>query len=82
MDFMSGLSKTAKGYDIIWVVIDRLTKPAHFLPINKKYLFDKLVSLYIKEIIQYHKVSVSIISNRDLRFTFKFRGSLQKSLGT
>ena len=51
MDFVTGLPKTVKGYDGIWVIVDRLTKSAHFLPINKKYSLDKLVNLYIKEII-------------------------------
>ena len=82
MDFVTGLPKTVKGYDGIWVIVDRLTKSAHFLPINKKYSLDKLASLYIKEIIRYHGVPVSIISDRDPRFTSKFWGSLQKSLGT
>ena len=82
MDFVTGLPKTVKGYDEIWVIVDRLTKSAHFLPINKKYSLDKLASLYIKEIIRYHGVPVSIISDRDPRFTSKFRESLQKSLGT
>ena len=82
MDFVTGLPKTVKGYDEIWVIVDRLTKSAHFLPINKKYSLDKLASLYIKKIIRYHGVPVSIISDRDPRFTSKFWGSLQKSLGT
>ncbi|CAL9074467.1 unnamed protein product, partial [Musa textilis] len=74
MDFVIGLPKTAKGYDGIWVVVDRLTKSAHFLPVNKKYSLDKLACLYIKEIIRYHGVPVSIISDRDSRFTSKFWG--------
>ena len=82
MDFVTGLPKTVKGYDGIWVIVDRLTKSAHFLPINKKYSLDKLASLYIKKIIRYYGVPVSIISDRDPRFTSKFWGSLQKSLGT
>lgn len=51
MDFVTGLSKIAKGYDEFWVVVDRLTKSAYFLVVNKKYSLDKRASLYIKEII-------------------------------
>lgn len=71
------LPKYAKGYDKIYVVVDRLIKFAHFLHVNKKYSLDKLTILYIKEIIRYNRVLVSIFSNRDPRFSSKFWRNLQ-----
>ena len=76
MDIVIGLSKTTEGYDEIWVIVDMLTKSAHFLPINKKYSLDKLASLYIKKIIRYHGELISIIFNGDPRFISMFWGSL------
>ena len=66
----------------MWVIVDRLTKSAHFLPIQTTITLDKLASLYVKEIIRLHGVPVSIVSNRDNRFTSKFWRSLQNALGT
>ena len=54
MDFMTGLPRTTRGYDAIWVIIDRLTKSAHFLPIKKTYSTDRLARLYINQIICLH----------------------------
>ena len=68
--------------DSIWVMVDRLTKSAHFLPVRTDYLLDKLAELYIKEIVRLHGILVSIISDRDLRFTSRFWGKLQEALGT
>ena len=62
--------------------MDRLTKSAHFLPINIRFSLEKLAHLYIKEIIKLHGVPSSIISDRDPRFTSRFWDNLQKSLGT
>jgi len=64
------------------VIVDRLTKTAHFLPINMKYKLEKIAELYTKEVVRLHGISTSIISDRDPRFTSKFWESLQKSLGT
>ena len=72
MDFVSGLPRTQKGYDAIWVIVDRLTKIAHFLPINMKYPLKKLAKLYLDEIVRLHGVPVSIVSDRDLRFVSQF----------
>ena len=66
----------------MWVIVDRLTKSAHFLPIQTTITLDKLASLYVKEIIRLHGVPISIVSNRDNRFTSKFWRSLQNALGT
>ncbi|GJV74071.1 putative reverse transcriptase domain-containing protein [Tanacetum coccineum] len=82
MDFITKIPRTPSGYDSIWVIVDRLTKSARFIPMNEKYKMEKLTGLYLKEIICRHGVPVSIISDRDPRFTSRFWRSLQKSLGT
>ncbi|GJW41708.1 putative reverse transcriptase domain-containing protein [Tanacetum coccineum] len=80
--FVSGLPRTPCGYDTIWVIVDRLTKSAHFLPMKKMDSMEKLTRLYLKEIVCRHGVPVSIISDRDSHFTSNFWRSLQKALGT
>nr|GEU83243.1 retrotransposon protein, putative, Ty3-gypsy subclass [Tanacetum cinerariifolium] len=65
MDFVSGLPRTQSGYDSIWVIVDCLTKSAHFLPMKKMDSIEKLAQLYLKEIVCRHGVPVSIISDRD-----------------
>nr|GEV26915.1 reverse transcriptase domain-containing protein [Tanacetum cinerariifolium] len=82
MDFMSGLPRTPSGYDTIWVIVDRLTKSAHFLPMKKMDSMEKLTRLYLKEIVCRHGVPVSIISDQDSHFTSRFWRSLQEELGT
>ncbi|GJX91695.1 putative reverse transcriptase domain-containing protein [Tanacetum coccineum] len=82
MDFITKLPRTPSGYDSIWLIVDRLTKSTHFIPINEKYKMEKLTRLYLKEIVCRHGVPVSIISDRDPRFESRFWRSLQKSLGT
>nr|GEU79550.1 putative reverse transcriptase domain-containing protein [Tanacetum cinerariifolium] len=82
MDFVSGLLRTPSGYDSIWVIIDRLTKSAHFLLMKKTNSIEKLAQQYLKEIVCRHKVHVSIISDKDSLFTSRFRKTLQKALGT
>ncbi|GJW49126.1 putative reverse transcriptase domain-containing protein [Tanacetum coccineum] len=72
----------AVGYDAIWVIVDRLTKSAHFLPIREDYKTEKLARIYINEIVTKHGVPVSIISDRDGRFASHFWQVLQKALGT
>nr|GEU78870.1 retrotransposon protein, putative, Ty3-gypsy subclass [Tanacetum cinerariifolium] len=72
MDFVSGLPRTASGHDTIWVIIDRQTKSAHFLPMKKTDSMEKLTRLYLKEIVCMHGVPVSIISDRDSHFTSRF----------
>ncbi|GKE84475.1 putative reverse transcriptase domain-containing protein [Tanacetum coccineum] len=71
MDFVTKLSKTTSGYDTIWVIVDRLTKSTHFLPMRETDPMEKLMKLYMKEVITRHGVPVSIISDRDGRFTIK-----------
>ena len=82
MDFMVGLPLTGRKHGSIWVMVDRLTKLAHFLPVRSDYSLDKLAEPYIKEIVQLHEIPVSIISDRDSRFTSRFWGKLQEALGT
>ncbi|GKC25368.1 putative reverse transcriptase domain-containing protein [Tanacetum coccineum] len=62
------------GYDSIWVIVDQLTKSAHFIPMNEKYKMEKLTRLYLKEIVCRHGVPVSIISDRDPRFASRVKG--------
>uniref|UniRef100_A0A151UFK9 Transposon Ty3-I Gag-Pol polyprotein n=1 Tax=Cajanus cajan TaxID=3821 RepID=A0A151UFK9_CAJCA len=82
MDFVVGLPKTVKNLDAIWVIVDRLTKSAHFIPINIRYPLERLTKLYISEIVRLHGVPTSIVSDRDPRFTSRFWESLHKALGT
>ena len=81
MDFVTGLPRTKRQHDAIWVIVDRLTKPAHFLPVNVKDSLEKLAQLYMDEIVRLHGVPVSIVSYRDPRFTSRFWPNLQASLG-
>ncbi|GJV28602.1 putative reverse transcriptase domain-containing protein [Tanacetum coccineum] len=69
MDFITKLPRSSSGHDAIWVIVDRLTKSAHFLAIREDYSMEKLARLYIDEIVARHGVPTSIISNRDGRFT-------------
>ena len=72
MDFVVGLPLTKIKHDLVWVVVDRLTKSAHFLPVITDYSLDKLAELYIEEIVRLHGIPMSIISDRDPRFTSIF----------
>ena len=82
MDFLIGLPKTPKGNDVIWVIVDRLTKSTYFLLIRWGCTLEQLAEKYIAEIIRLHGIPVSIVSDRDSRFTSRFWESLQKVLGT
>ncbi|GJW18344.1 putative reverse transcriptase domain-containing protein [Tanacetum coccineum] len=82
MDFVTKLPRTAAGQDTIWVIVDRLTKSAHFLPMREDDTLEKLTRQYLKEVVSKHGVPVSIISDRDGKFTSHFWKSLHKALGT
>ncbi|GJV16285.1 putative reverse transcriptase domain-containing protein [Tanacetum coccineum] len=82
IDFVTKLAKTSSGHDTIWVIVDRLTKSAHFLPMREDYKMDRLARLYLNEIVARHGVPISIISDRDSRFTSSFWQSIQEALGT
>ena len=69
---MVGLPVTGRKHDSVWVVVDRLTKSAHFLPVRTDYSLDKLAEIYIKEIVRLHGIQISIILDRDPRFTSRF----------
>nr|GEV28509.1 hypothetical protein [Tanacetum cinerariifolium] len=73
---------TSGGRDTIWVIVDRLTKSAYFLPIREDDTLEKLTRQYLKEVVSKHEVPVSIISDRDGRFTLHFWKSLNKALST
>jgi len=82
MDFITGLPRTPRRFDSIWVIIDRLTKSAHFLPVRMTYSAEDYARLYIQEIVRLHGVPLSIISDRGAQFTTHFWRSFQKGLGT
>nr|KYP35106.1 Transposon Ty3-G Gag-Pol polyprotein [Cajanus cajan] len=82
MDFVVGFPRIARNSDSIWVIVDRLTKCAHFLPFNKRWSLERLAQLYIREIVRLHGVPSSIISDRDPRFTSRFWQTLHQALGT
>ena len=72
IDFVMGLPRTRRGHDAIWVIVDRLTKSAHFLAMRATDTLSQLANLYIREIVRLHGVPVSIVSDRDARFTSHF----------
>ncbi|GKA19738.1 putative reverse transcriptase domain-containing protein [Tanacetum coccineum] len=82
MDFITKLPKSSQGFDTIWVIMDRLTKSAHFLPIRENDPLDKLARLYLNRIVARHGIPISIIYDCDGRFTSNFWKSFQKALGT
>ncbi|GKB90715.1 putative reverse transcriptase domain-containing protein [Tanacetum coccineum] len=82
MDFITKLPKSSQGFDTIWVIVDRLTKSAHFLPIRENDPLDKLARLYLNRIVARYGIPVLIIYDRDGRFTSNFWRSFQKVLGT
>nr|KYP46054.1 Retrovirus-related Pol polyprotein from transposon 297 family [Cajanus cajan] len=82
MDFIVGLSRSARNSDAIWVIVDRLTNCAHFLPVNIKWSLEKMTQLDVKEIVRLQGVPSRIIFDRDPRFTSRFWQSLHQALGT
>ncbi|GKD26407.1 putative reverse transcriptase domain-containing protein [Tanacetum coccineum] len=80
MDFITKLPKTSNGHDTIWVIVDRLTKSAHFIPTRETDSMETLTRLYIKEIVSRHGVPISIILDRDSHFTSRLWQSLQSAL--
>ncbi|GKF24562.1 reverse transcriptase domain-containing protein [Tanacetum coccineum] len=82
MDFVTKLPKSSQGYDTIWVIVDRLTKSAIFMPMRETDPLDKLARMYLKEVVTKHGIPVSIICNHDPQFALNIWRSLQKALGT
>ena len=72
MDFVTHFPRTSRGHDIVWVIVDRLTKLAHFLAVQMTFTLEDFIRLYIREIVWLHGVPVSIISDRDPRFIAHF----------
>ena len=82
MDFVTHFPLTSRKYDAVWVIVDRLTKSAHFLAVQMTFTLEEFYRLYIREIVRLHGVPVSIVSDRDPRFTTQFWKSFQKAIGT
>ena len=82
MDFVTHLPWTQWRHDAAWVIVDRLTKSAHFLAFRMTFTLEEFCRVYIREIVRLHGVSVSIVSDRDPKFTVHFWKSFQKSMGT
>ena len=82
MDFVTHLPRTPRRHDTVWVIVDRFTKSAHFLVVRMTFTLEEFYWLYIREIVQLHGVLVSIVSDRDPRFTAHFWKSFQKAMGT
>jgi hypothetical protein len=82
MDFIVGLPRTERGFDSIWVIVDHLTKVAHFLSVKTKYSSAKLVELYMERIVSLHGVPKKIMSDRGTQFISHYWQKLHESLGT
>jgi hypothetical protein len=82
MDFIVGLPRTPRGYNSIWVIVDRLTKSAHFIPVAMTYRVGQYAKLYISHIVCYHGIPKTIISDRGSIFVARFWEQLYAYLGT
>ncbi|GAU31786.1 hypothetical protein TSUD_22320 [Trifolium subterraneum] len=82
MDFVGGLPRNQKGQDSIWVIVDRLTKSAHFLPVKSTFRAPQYAEVFIENIVKLHGVPLSIVSDRDLIFTSHFWKAFQRAMGT
>ena len=82
MDFIVGLPRTQRGYDTVWVIVDHLTKVAHFIPVKTTYNGPRLAQLYMERIVCLHGVPKKIVSDRGTQFTSHFWQQVHSSLGT
>ena len=82
IDFVTHLPRTQRRHDAVWVIVDRLTKSANFLAVRMTFTLEEFYRLYIHEIVRLNGVPVSIVFNRDPRFTTHFWKSFQKAIGT
>ena len=82
MDFVTHFPRTPQRHDVVWVIVDRLMKSAYFLAVRMTFTLERFCRLYIREIVQLHGVLVSIVLDRDPRFTAHFWKSFQKAMGT
>ena len=82
MDFVTGIPKVTGGFDSIFVVVDKLTKVAHLIPVKTASTAPNIAHLFVKEIVRLHGIPARIISDRDAKFTSKFWQALFQSVGT
>ena len=82
MDFVTHLPRPSRGHDAVWVTVDRLTKSAHSLAVRMTFTLEEFYMLYVREIVRLHGVSMSIVSDRDPRFTAHFWESFQRAMRT
>ena len=82
MDFVTHLPRTSQRHDVVWVIVDRVTKSTHFLAVRMTFTLEEFCRLYIREIFRLHGIPVSIVSDRDPRFTAHFWKSFQKAMRT
>ena len=82
MDFVSNFPLTQRKHDAVWVIVDRLTKSAHFLPVRLDHSMDRLAELYVSEIVRLHGIPLLIVFDRDPRFPLRFWKELQSTFGT
>ena len=82
MDFVIHLPWTPQGHDAVWVIVDRLTKSAHFLAVRMTFILGRFCRLYIREIVRLHGIPIFIVSDRDPRFMAHFWKNFQKAMGT
>ena len=82
VDFVTHLLRTSRGHDMVWLILDRLTKSTHFLVVQITFTLEEFCRLYVREIIQLHGVPVSIMSDQDPRFMAHFWKSFQRAMGT
>src|SRR4051812_29320293 len=82
MDFVTALPTSTKGHDSIWVIVDRLTKVARFMPVRSNFKISQYIWIYTREILRVHVVPLSIVSDRDPKFTSGIGNSLQAALRT
>jgi hypothetical protein len=82
MDFVIELPRTRSGYDSLWVIMDRLTKVAHFVPVKMTYTKPQLVELYVSRVVYFFGVPMRIVSERETQFISKFWKRLHDSMDT
>jgi hypothetical protein len=82
MNFIAGLPHTSRGYNLIWIIVDRLTKSAHFIPVATTYRVGQYAEFYISHIVRYHGILKTIISDRGSIFVACFWEQLHECLGT
>ena len=82
MDFVDGLPRSRRGNTSIWVIVDRITKSTHFIPVKIRRTASSLASIYLKEVVRLHGIPSNIVSDQDPIFTSEFWKSLQEAVGT